>query len=833
MVSVPRLLFPLVLGAVLLSVAPAPATAQADLAALWSALAQPAFDPNQVAVAGNVELRRDAATLTLINGRLALSQALGPPGSERVVAAAFKGSGCLRFAPTLPLEKQQLAFHSGQEVLEAEFTEAVLLFTDNTLEELAAQVNFGSGDPSELQKLYRSRNKYWTKYGLNWEPRLLKALLADRPERHALFVAELKTRKHGWLTLVVDATDPEDVALFRFEPRRAFTVWSSFPSGGRRPQEVFADPLAHHEYLIRSYRLDVTVEKNTKLEAEAEVKLEMRHDGERVLLFDLDPNLRVSEVTNAAGQPLVFFQPRDPKDDYFLGDYLVVVAPEAFPLGPNALRVRYAGKRVVRKMGGGNFFCQSFGWYPTYGADEFAARVDFDLTLRVPKKYEAVATGQKVEDYKQDKYRITRWKSGLPLAVAGFAFGDYKVFTETVGDTQVEIYANKNPDDMLSFFERVARSPGTILIDPSDPSGRDPTVMSGEGPKAPMMVLGSLAPGRLAKVMASEVGNSLRLMEEYFGPYPYKKLAVTNLPGSYSYGQGWPSLLYVWAISFLDSTQRQQLGITDHVRLTDFFRAHETSHQWWGHAVGWKSYHDQWLSEGFAEFSGMLYAQKRRNPGEYFRLLRENRDSLRVRDPGGAVYEQIGPIYAGIRLSSADHPGGYNQVVYAKGGWVLHMLQQMLYDPRNREQPDHRFIAMMQEFTKTYFNQPASTEDFKRIVEKHMTPQMDLDGNRRMDWFFNQWVYGTGIPHYDFSYSIVPQPDSNTFLLKGRLRQRRVPDSFKMPVPVYLHQGKKMFRAGWIVTTGPETPFEVRLPFKPDKVTINEWEDILCTMSHK
>lgn len=830
MVSVPRLLFPLVLAAVLLSAAPAPATAQADLAALWSALAQPAFDPNQVAVAENVELRRDAATLTLINGRLALSQALGPPGSERVVAAAFKGSGRLRFAPTLPLEKQQLAFHSGQEVLEAEFTEAVLLFTDNTLEELAAQVNFGSGDPSELQKLYRSRNKYWTKYGLNWEPRLLKALLAARPERHALFVAELNTRKHGWLTLVVDATELEEVSLYRFDPgRRAVSIWSMFPAGGRRPQEVFADPLARHEYRIESYTLDITVEKSTRLEAEAEVNLVMRHDGERVLLLALDPNLRVTEVANAAGQPLTFFQPRDPKDDYFLGDYVVVVTPETFPLGPNTLRLRYGGKRIVRKEGAGTFFCQSWGWYPTYGADEFAARVDFDLTLRVPKKYRAVATGQKVKEYQEGKYRITRWKSGLPLAVAGFAFGDYKVHTETVGDTQVEIYANKDPDDLLRSVEIYSR--GSARLSESGP--RTPSLQNPSWVPPRPVALGSLAPGRLAKVMASEVGNSLRLFERYFGSYPYKKLAVANIPALYSYGQGWPSLLYVWAISFLDSTQRQQLGITDHVWLTDFFRAHETSHQWWGHAVGWKSYHDQWLSEGFAEFSGMLYAQKRRNPGEYFRLLRENRDRLRVRDPGGAVYEQIGPIYAGIRLSSADHPGGYNQVVYAKGGWALHMLRQMLYDPRNREQPDHRFIAMMQEFTKTYFNQPASTEDFKRIVEKHMTPQMDLDGNRRMDWFFNQWVYGTGIPHYDFSYSIVPQPDSNTFLLKGRLRQRRVPDSFKMPVPVYLHQGKKMFRAGWIVTTGPETPFEVRLPFKPDKVTINEWEDILCTMSHK
>ena len=41
------------------------------------------------------------------------------------------------------------------------------------------------------------------------------------------------------------------------------------------------------------------------------------------------------------------------------------------------------------------------------------------------------------------------------------------------------------------------------------------------------------------------------------------------------------------------------------------FIAHETAHQWWGNIVAWRSYRDQWLSEGFAEYSGMLYAAKR------------------------------------------------------------------------------------------------------------------------------------------------------------------------------------------------------------------------------
>lgn len=63
-------------------------------------------------------------------------------------------------------------------------------------------------------------------------------------------------------------------------------------------------------------------------------------------------------------------------------------------------------------------------------------------------------------------------------------------------------------------------------------------------------------------------------------------------------------------------------------------------------------------------------------------------------------------------------------------------------------------MAMMQDFIKSHYNEDVSTEDFKKIVEKHMTKQMDLDENGRMDWFFNEWIYGTEMPSYRFEYQL-------------------------------------------------------------------------------
>jgi aminopeptidase N len=277
----------------------------------------------------------------------------------------------------------------------------------------------------------------------------------------------------------------------------------------------------------------------------------------------------------------------------------------------------------------------------------------------------------------------------------------------------------------------------------------------------------------------------------------------------------------------LDSTQRQLLGIQDHLLFKDFFRAHETSHQWWGHRVSWKSYHDQWLSEGFAEFSGNLYIQFRRNESVYLARLRDQKkELLSLGDLGRRRYESVGPIWMGQRLSSAEYRGAYFYVVYNKGGWVLHMLRMMLHDPRNPE-PDTRFINLMQEFTRTYHNQPASTEDFKAMVEKHMTPSMDLDGNRKMDWFFHQYVYGTGIPQYEFKYQLQ-DAGGGRWKLTGQVTQSAVPDGWKEMLPLYLNIGGRTARVAFINVKERVTSFDLTLPAKPENVAICLKEDVLA-----
>ena len=99
----------------------------------------------------------------------------------------------------------------------------------------------------------------------------------------------------------------------------------------------------------------------------------------------------------------------------------------------------------------------------------------------------------------------------------------------------------------------------------------------------------------------------------------------------------------------------------------------------------------------------------------------------------------------GIRRLSNSR-SGYDltrHLIYPKGAYILHMVRMMMWDSRNGDQ---NFKATMQDFVQTYANRAATTEDFKAMVEKHMTQEMDLEGNLKMDWFFNQYVYGTASP---------------------------------------------------------------------------------------
>jgi aminopeptidase N len=321
------------------------------------------------------------------------------------------------------------------------------------------------------------------------------------------------------------------------------------------------------------------------------------------------------------------------------------------------------------------------------------------------------------------------------------------------------------------------------------------------------------------KYAANLSTQAFRLFEYLYGPLPYKAVSVTEQPIR-GYGQSWPNLIFLPYDSLLDSTTRHSLKLQESAEAREFYNTvavHEMSHQWWGHLVGWKTYHDQWLSEGMADHASALYLRQF-EPNKWNSFWDLRRTWLLSKNNSGYRPVDAGPIWLNEQLNEHNQFGNSN-LIYYKGAYVLEMLRSMMFDTKSA---DNRYIAMMHDFTKTYSGQNASTEDFQRIVEKHM--------GEPMDWFFDEWVYGTEIPTYDFSYKLTDAGGGQTEL-SATLVPSGVSKNFRMRLPLFVVLGGTPRYLGSVQVTGTEPySFTTKLPVKPDKVLLDAQHSILANI---
>jgi hypothetical protein len=64
--------------------------------------------------------------------------------------------------------------------------------------------------------------------------------------------------------------------------------------------------------------------------------------------------------------------------------------------------------------------------------------------------------------------------------------------------------------------------------------------------------------------------------------------------------------------------------------------------------------------------------------------------------------------------------------------------------------------------------------------------------------------------------------------IKCELKRAGVPDAWKDVVPIYAHMGDKTLRLGSISAIHPVETLDVVVPGKIERVTINDYEDLLA-----
>ncbi len=749
----------------------------------------------------NIVLKRDAGVLTLKSGTLGFTA----PVSGRYTVAVFSGEGEFTFTPAAAVHKMYLSSIAGPESVKEAFDRALFCFTDQTGKELRSQ-----GTPRADQALTSLLNDFREKLRARREdPRSMwesmtstesmdnieMNILADlyNPAQPGFFSAYLHGRKHSDMRFLVnprgvlnDLPASEEVAVIVIDQESDDGAWYL----GHLQAETGAT--AEDKRVVESlgYKIETTIAKNDHVSAAAEIRFRPVLSGDRVIKFGLLPNLRVSKVTEGTLE-IPFVQEDREKDGS-----LHVIMPAAMDRGAeHTLKIEYQGDKVLRKTGNGNYSVGArTSWYPSLNS--FQDHSAYDLTFRIPKKYKLVSVGKLKREWTEKDDACSQWVSDVPLAVAGFNFGSFekKSSKDPNSGFEIEAYATTEPPDYL----REAESEMT----------------------------GMISPKRFMDQKIAEALTAVRLYEAFFGKSPFGRMALSQ-QSAFNYGQSWPTLIYLPLSAYLDSTQRW--AVTGSVggglsHFVDEVTAHEVAHQWFGHMVSPRTYHDEWISEGFATFAAGLYLQfTEKTNSKYLDYWKRAKERLLEKNQYGRRANDAGPIWLGRQLDSFRNDNAYDTVVYQKGGYIVNMLRMLMYD---RQQGDKRFQTMMQEFIQQNLNRPVTTADFQRVVEKYMPPVMNATGDGKLDWFFAQWVYGTAIPKYKLDYQLVQQ--GNTWVAQGTLSQSEVPANFVGLVPIYADFDGKLASLGTARITGTRSiDVKLALPSKPKRVMINAMNDVL------
>ena len=740
----------------------------------------------------NLTLHRDAARFHLRSGTVCFVT----PVQGKVTGAVFVGDGNLIIDPPTVAERGMLSLLSKEREFSENFNQLALRFTDSTYDEIKKAGTPASGG-CDTNVLKDSQNATRTRLRYNLTARILQDLLGTEPG--GLFVAFVHGKRYNdKLVFAIDPhgappfaeeiygedpfalpLSPEEVEVMTYDENR-HGYWGSFHLADEYRKGTASSSQENGVARIEHQQLDTEVEKGAHLNGKASALIVSQVNGLRVVPFDLYRTLRVQSVTGEKGEAIPFIQ-EDKNEDY----QFFVILPEALAAGQKyTITTNYSGKDAVMRTGDGNYYpVARENWYPNVASSALGDYTAYDLTFRIPKGLQMAATGNMISAKDEGDRNISVWKSEGPITVAGFNFGKFKADQsnlEKIGVT-VKAYANKEPPDWVKSLQH--RNEGDL---PSQGAQRAYENMN-------YVPTGTMDTTVLNKKALAEGQLAMQLYTDYFGKVPFKEVALTQQTAC-NYGQAWPGLVWVPICYYFDTTVRHELGLDFSDR--GYWRsvtAHEVAHQWWGHTVGFNSYRDQWMSEGFAELSASLYLQMvyNKEPQKYAQFWEDQHLLLTERNAQGFRAIDVGSLTLGYRLTNSRTGGVTRRLIYPKGGYILHMIRMMMWD---RKTGDDQFKAMMQDFVKTYYGKSASTEDFKAMVEKHITPDMNVDGTGKMDWFFNEYVYGTALPAYKFDTSFG-KDEKGDVLFSFKITQSGVDENFRMVVPIYfeLADGRTVF----------------------------------------
>jgi hypothetical protein len=708
-----------------------------------------ALNPVKTYAARNLVVRSDDLEIRLADGQVFVADTVEGPTAAVLVA---RDGGTMLFRPAPEAEREQVRIYAGSDAIETHIEEAFLRFNPA---EFATRIPADSlteaaPDPALLRRADAMfRENVGKSFSLDLAD-LSRETWSITPSGGD-FLAEIRTRRFQTLTYSKAASDAEDISVFDRRRRRNISV---YPSAARVAAGVKRfDEETRAAYDVSHYDLDVSFDPARQwVEGRAILRLRVRADAINNLTLRLAENLTVRSIYSNEFGRLLSLRVR--------GQNNVIVNLSGFATRGTliTLEVAYSGRlepaEPDREALGPQFpqdrpeitEGQSFPgetsllystrsyWYPQAPTGGYATAV---MHLTVPESYQVAASGELAP--------------GSPVIVPGlerqpagrrYTFEARQAVRYLACLISHLVRVNTLTVSLVEALAGLA-SGGTAAL-PADPlpagsfnSELELTVDANSR---------QVARGRQALPVAADV---MTYYTSLVGdsPYPDLNLALVEkeLPGGHS-----PAYLAVLYQPLPTTTTNWSNDPAAFVAFPEYFVAHELAHQWWGQAVGWRTYHDQWISEGFAQYFAALYAGRRRGGDLFGDMMR--RMARWAREQGRA-----GPVSLGYRLG---HIQGdmriFRAIVYNKAAVALHMLRRMIGDE-----------AFFRGIRRLYFSArfaKAGTDDVRAAFEK--------ESGQNLQRFFDAWIEGSGTPVVAYSWARAAGDASPAAALRVEQRGR-------------------------------------------------------------
>jgi hypothetical protein len=736
----------------------------ADRLASIDGLHRLSLNPEKQFVARNLVLRAIDFELRLPSGDVFVAET--PDG---MTALVLLGDGTMVFQPAPKPERGQLRLFAGTETLETPFTSAFVRINPFEFDQRLAKEML---EPAAVDTRQYRR-------GLEvFDDNLPKSFNLDLSDlsrevwsllpQFGDFVAEVRTRRFDELTYARSGGEAEDVTMFQRARKRNVAAYASEQKLQVRGRFFDEDDLV--DYDVLDYDVDASYYPEREwMEGSTRLRIRIKAQAAGVLTLRFAEALNVSSVMSDEFGRLLFLRVKNQNS-------ILVNLPQPVARDfPMTLTIAYSGRLERQRIQDETIeqraqpegdlpfvppepkwlFSNRNYWYPQNQVSDYAtARV----RLTVPYEYYVVSSGilesgspspaasAPVEGTTRVIPRVSyTFVTPQPVRYLAFLVSKMSRVDSATVALDIEVKPLDAPDmrGTQTLQQQIYRLTQLQTVTPPV-GGRNTLQLSVDANKR------QEGRSRDAIVTAAEI---LRLYSGLLGDAPYGALTLAMVEDEFPGGHapGYFAMINNPPPVMPHSWRNDPAAFQG---FPEFFLAHELAHQWFGQAVGWKNYHEQWLSEGFAQYLAALYAKERRGEGAFRDVLRQfRRWALEDSDQG--------PVYLGYRLGHIKGDSRvFRALVYNKGAAVLHMLRRLI--------GDEAFLSGLRQFYADHRFKKAGTDDLRKAME--------AASNRDLNRFFERWIYDNAIPRLRFSSTVEGQQLIVRFDQSG--------DVFDIPVTV-------------------------------------------------